>query len=287
MIGQKNLLDTFKRQIEEGTFPRFSILCGVKGSGKKLAVIELGQYLTEGNIVFVEPKVDNIREMISTAYKVTMPTLYVLADADNMSPASKNAILKITEEPPNDAYFIMTLQAITNTIPTIRSRATVYHIDPYSLGELSQYFYEQYEGIPRYNDYRELVLNICETPGEIDNLMKTDVFAFYEFVEKVVDNIDSVSIANAFKIDSNISFKENIEEKYDLVLFYKIFLTICLERMKNVDLKNTDIFKYARGVEITAKALQSLRNISLNNQYVFDIWILDIREDWIYGTIDT
>ena len=35
MIGQKELLQVLSSQIEKGDFPRFSILVGQEGSGKK------------------------------------------------------------------------------------------------------------------------------------------------------------------------------------------------------------------------------------------------------------
>lgn len=35
MIGQKNLIKTISDQIENEVYPRFSILVGQKGSGKK------------------------------------------------------------------------------------------------------------------------------------------------------------------------------------------------------------------------------------------------------------
>lgn len=284
MIGQKNLLNTFKRQIEEGTFPRFSILCGAKGGGKKLLSIELGQMLTDSNIAFIEPKVDNIRELVVTAYKVTMPTLYILADADNMSPAAKNALLKVTEEPPNNAYFIMTLLSVNNTLPTIRSRATIYHIDPYSAEELSNYFYDNYSNLEHYNEYQKIMLEICETPGEINSLMSVDVFSFYAYVGKVIDNIDKVSTSNVFKIADKLAFKETDLHKYDLALFYKAFMMLCLKRMEESDI---DRYKYAKGVEITSKSLQTLKNVSLNRQYAFDMWILNIREEWNYGDFNS
>lgn len=275
MIGQNNLLNKFRTQIETGIFPRFVILCGTKGSGKKLFSIEVGKMLTDGNTVFIEPKVDNIREMISTAYKVTLPTLYVIADADNMSPAARNAMLKVVEEPPNNAYFIMTLISPENTLPTIRSRAFLFHTDPYSEEELNKYFYENYANQLEVVD---IVLRICETPGEIDQIMRVNVEEFYAFVEKVVDYIAEVSISNAFKLDTNIAFKEDATG-YDLTLFYKAFMAICLNRMKN-STNNVERFQYSRGIVITSKALQELKSVSLNKQYNFDVWLLNIRGAW-------
>ena len=137
MIGQERLLTRIDKMIEAG-FPRFTIICGNKQSGRKTIARRiakaLGAYLINSSI-----KVDDVREIIDLAYKQTEPIVYLLADVDKMSPAAKNALLKITEEPPRKAYFIMTLQDINNTLATLKSRATVLNIDPYTPADLMKY----------------------------------------------------------------------------------------------------------------------------------------------------
>ena len=139
MIGQAKLIENINNLISQKHFPRFSIICGLSGSGKK----ELCKYIAEQMDVFwcYEPdcKVETVRNAIWDAYRVYSPTLYVFADADNMSIQARNSLLKVTEEPPKNAYFIMTLESINNTLPTIKSRATVFEMEPYNAKELIEY----------------------------------------------------------------------------------------------------------------------------------------------------
>ncbi len=53
---------------------------------------------------------DDVRNIISMAYKQTKPIMYVFKDCDNMSNAAKNALLKVIEEPHNRLTFVMLLK---------------------------------------------------------------------------------------------------------------------------------------------------------------------------------
>ena len=276
MVGQIELKKKIMAQIENNTFPRFSILVGQSGSGKKMMCgfisTHLNAYLYNCGI-----GVEDIRRMIAEAHRVSANMLFVIPDADKMSPAAKNALLKVTEEPPQNAYFVMTLSDVNNTLNTIKSRGTVYYMDNYSVDEL----YEYSRNVTNYtlhDDEFDIIRNICETPGEINILLGDDkcgVLDFYNYVEKVVDNIAVVSGSNAFKIGDKIAFKESDEKKFDLKLFWKSFMTICVRRLKE------DPFMYSAGVRITSKYLQELRITGINKQSTFDMWLLEIRQEWM------
>ena len=60
MIGQEKLRKIIEQQIEMGEFPRFSIIVGAEGSGKKTLTTAMA-YALECHRVFIEPKVDAIR----------------------------------------------------------------------------------------------------------------------------------------------------------------------------------------------------------------------------------
>lgn len=276
MIGQVELKKRIISQIDNGTFPRFSILVGQPGSGKKMMCGFISAHLhalgyTSGI------GVEDIRRMIVEAHRVAARVLFIIPDADKMSPAAKNALLKVTEEPPQNAYFVMTLSDINNTLNTIRSRGTIYYMDNYSVSELHEYANNS-TNHTLHDDEFDIIRNICETPGEINILLgnnKMGVLDFYNYVEKVVDNIAIVSGSNSFKISNKIAFKDTDEDKFDLKLFWKSFMTICVNRFKE------DPIKYATGVKITSKYLQELRLTGVNKQSTFDMWLLDIRQEWI------
>ncbi len=73
-------------------------------------------------------KVDQIRDVSADAY--IMPTeaqrkVYVLRQADTMNPAAQNALLKLLEEPPRSASFILAVERAESMLPTVRSRCEV------------------------------------------------------------------------------------------------------------------------------------------------------------------
>ena len=256
MVGQENLLKTIKTQIENNTFPRFAILVGDKGSGKQTLINEIQNYF---DTVYKAPdvKIDTIRELIQNAYTIKTSTLFVIADADDMSANAKNSLLKLCEEPPNNAYVIMTLQDENNTLATIRSRGSIYKMEKYSFKELQNYD----------NTLPEHILKLCDNIGEIELLKKMGAEDFYNYVELTVNSIAKVSGANAFKIANKIAFKEE-DDGYNLKLFWKAFMNICIEKNDRA---------YIKVIRATSEALQCLRIRTVNRQMLCDSWILQVR----------
>ena len=126
--------------MENNTFPKFIVLQGRKGSGKKLLCKWISEVSnTDFYYVLPDVKVDTIRQMIDDAYTIKDKTLMVIPDADSMSLSAKNALLKVVEEPPKNITFIMTLQDINNTLDTIKSRAAVFSMNVYRPHEIELY----------------------------------------------------------------------------------------------------------------------------------------------------
>lgn len=281
MIGQKELIDRFKSMIDDGTieFPRFVILVGPKGSGKRTLANEIYKMISEkatinvNQYILEDIKVDTVRAMIVDANKIIDPTIYIIPDADKMSASAKNSMLKITEEPPINAWFILTLENEYNALATIRSRGQLYKLLPYPTELIMEYIKQRFSDVS--TEEIEIMLDICETPGEVEFLYKTGVIALYEYVEKVIDNIAVVSGSNAFKIGNKIAFKDE-EDKYDIKLFWKAFMKVCSDRMRVLK----DI-KYADAIRITSKYMQQLSITGVNKSSTFDLWVLDIRESWL------
>ena len=256
MIGQKYLKKYVKTLIENGSFPRFSIFVGPKGSGRKRFLREYfdGVY-PEDN------KVDSIRKLIDMAYKVGFQT-FIIPDADDMSNAAKNALLKVVEECPNDNRFIMTLEDEVNTLETIRSRAQIFYMDMYFPKDLRDY--ADAVGIKDEEELK-IVADVCTTPGDVNILCKHGIKEFYDFTKLVLENVADVSLANALKIPDKLSLKDG-DEGYDLRLFLKMFMSLCIANQVNV-----------RWVEYTSRCLTKLRIKGLNKQMLLDTWILSLR----------
>ena len=268
MIGQEALLQFIQKQVDTETFPRFSIIVGKKGSGRRTLVHKI--FTTFGGVFTdIGTSIADIRQMISEAYRLNgVNSVYLIADADEMSLQAQNALLKVAEEPPNNAYIIMTVEDEQNVLSTIASRGNVYMMENYTKDEIRQYTKNNYNVD---SDSLNIICQYCETIGEIKTLMEYDPNKFNEFILLVVDKVSKVSLANALKIADKLSLKDEAD-KYSLKIFYTAFLAICGQRM-------TEDRKYLEWCLITTNALRKLYTIrGINKQMLFDNWLFDIRE---------
>ena len=281
IIGQKKLLQRIQRLIDSDRYPRFSIIVGAKGSGKKKIARLLCKEISGGLYEECGTKIDDVRELIHDAYQIHSTAVYFIPDADNMSVAAKNALLKVTEEPPNNAYFIMTLEDENNTLETIRSRGTVFHMDRYTPDEILEYCADNHfnEDDENYEKKENIIKELCETPGDVEILWNSNPLEFYDYVQLVVDNIAEVSLANAFKIPSKIALKEDAEG-YDLRLFWKAFMRVLMYKSLTFDCEAEQILQYGNAVMVTSKYLQKLKVKGINRSMLMDNWVLEIRELW-------
>lgn len=280
MIGQKNLLETIDKLIEKG-FPRFVIITGQKGQGKKTIMKEISKKLNIP-LILSNYKVDDIREVIKLAYEQTEPVIYGIPDCDKMSLGAKNSLLKIIEEPPNNAYFILTLQQLENTLPTIKSRCQELKMNNYSIDELESFIDLINKDINETE--KEFLLSNCDNYYEIELINNYGVQDYFRFVRKVVDNIYKVQSANAFKLTENLALKDD-SEGYDLNLFFKTFNLICIDRAtllieSNDSDEEIDFNNYITSIGITNTYKDKLNIVGVNKQSLVDMWILDIRKIW-------
>lgn len=283
MIGQRELLNRIGSQIGKNKFPRFSIFIGETGSGKKELAINIGKL--SGICVWIAPdtKVDTIRGIIETSYKAELPVIYVIPECDNLSTAAANALLKVTEEPPHNAYFILTCENEENLLSTIRSRGVTYMLEPYTYEDKCDYIDYQGSKNQRYffEEDEEFVLEVASNIGEVELFMSAydkdphAITDFKEYVNLVIDNIADVSDSNSFKIGDRVALKDETD-KYNLKLFWKSFNALCVNRMTTSE----DPLKYARAIAITGDMLQQLNIRGINKQMLFDQWVIQIREEW-------
>lgn len=277
MIGQENLLNDIDNQIDNDTLPRFILIEGPKGSGKKL----LAHYIAiefHSKLATADISIASIRDIIAQAYKQKEECCYILTDVDNMSNAAKNALLKVTEEPPNNAYFIMTIEDANNTLETIRSRATIYRMEPYTINDIEDFYTQTYTHGTK--EEKALVKEMCETPGDVIHFVAQNPLEFMDYVKLVSNNIAEVSGANSFKIPSKVALKDDAEG-YDLKMFWKLFAKYSFQMA--LESEGINKLTYLHRVGITSQYIQSLRVKGINKQMLIDTWILDIRKETLDG----
>ena len=95
-------------------------------------------------------KVDTVRDIISDVYMSPNEAdckVYILGNVHKMSASAQNAFLKILEEPPEYAVFIMTVQSKSLMLETVLSRSVVFSLEGVDADEGARYITSHFEGI--------------------------------------------------------------------------------------------------------------------------------------------
>jgi hypothetical protein len=280
MIGQDNLLRSLDRLVENKSIPRFSIVIGERGSESEDVGVYTANKIGCQYVLLPDVKVDTIRDMIIQAYKQHQTMVYIIPHADDMSVNAKNALLKVTEEPPNKVYFVMCLEDLSNTLATIQSRGTVFRMDrckPTDIEEYARSLYVNEKDI----DETEIKLygEICSTPGDVRMLTHYGANLFYEYVEHVADNLIEVSGSEMFSLFDKLAYKDE-ENKYDVRLFLKAFQAIYLERCRSTYKEGCTRNCACSTIKCTSSALSDLRIKGINKQMLIECWALEVRKIW-------
>lgn len=269
MIGQNSILSTTDTWIEKGQVPRFLIISGGRGSGKTTLVKEIARRM-KAYLIECGSSVDAVREAVNNCYKCSATTVYLFDDADAMSTAAKNAMLKITEEPPRQAHFIVTVRNSENMLETLRSRATNISMQPYTSAELDL-FYDKYT-----HKKNQLIREVCDAPGMMLEMEKINVEELINFCETIVDNIRQVTGVNAFKIVQRIRLKEE-GEGYDPELFFHCMKYVLLERLREGRALGDELMMCARMLNTTCRYHREFNLTGVKKDATLDMWVLEMR----------
>lgn len=268
MIGQSNLLNNIDKI--KNRFPRFSIIVGAEKSGKQTLCKEISKLLNTE--IFVSGiKIDEIRETIELSYNQSSPLIILFPNADNMSLGAKNSLLKITEEPPKNVYFILTLTSIDNTLPTIKSRGTVFNLDNYTKEELLEY--RKYRGYNQSND--DIISKICETTGDVDEIFSYNISEFYNFANYIAIHIHIPTSGNLFKITKFMKIKES-DNGYNTILLLKTIQNLYKDLYKE-----TKKSQYLNAILTTSKSISELKLNSVSKLGTMDNWIMNVRRSLV------
>lgn len=214
LVGQEHLSRQIQKMVNEGRFPRTLIIAGGRHCGKQLlAETAIARLLKADVYKPTDLKVDSIRDIIENSTALTNKRIYLLTDAHEMTNQAQNALLKLSEEPSPLAYIIMTTDNPDQLLPTILSRSITLNMDPYTQEELSMFTQD------------EILLRMCESPGQIKNYEMMNYRSVFDHCEKVADNIGNISAANVFNILKHV-------QKEQLDLLIPMLLYVYGERLK-------------------------------------------------------
>lgn len=272
IVGQSKAKQMFSTWQSNDNFPHFLIVAGDRGSGKRTLSLEFARALDARIHMHDDLSADSIRTLISSAYEVPDKLVCVIPDADNMSITSKNLLLKLTEEPPENGYIIMTLLSLDNTLHTLLSRSQQIVMEPYTVDELKSIA------------VNPNLCNLASTPGMLKTLEERGAeYAkkLTDFCNKLLYHVDTVTSVNALKSASCLKFKDSdtSENKFDLEMF---FAGMKYELDKAFSLMSTgeqpaDWYRLKCWYDVLANYNYMFNRQALNKQAVYDQLIFSIR----------
>lgn len=280
MIGQEYLRNQLEFIYGESS-PRFLLLVGDKGSGKKTVLRDVFEQ-SAIYIVGADNKaisVDQIRGLIDMANHMH-DTLFIIFDIDKTSPNAQNALLKLVEEPPNENCFIATASSENNVLYTIRSRAQIMYMDRYSDFEKQKIAESIVDS--KYQDKIADIVQICENPGDIVAICSYDPNEFINYTYRLYNNLPSCGLTNAFKAADKIALKADDSVGYDLALVWRGYKNICCSMIKQYMINGCKSSQFYRPEEdferirITNEFLNALRTTGVNKSMLFGAWVIKI-----------
>ncbi|MCB9026689.1 MAG: hypothetical protein H6625_10255 [Bdellovibrionaceae bacterium] len=167
--GHEQLIKKLENAQFAGRFASTHILVGTGGIGKKRVALGLAQnLLCEKNInkiqvracgncgsckrvqnqqhesmLFIQPeknqiKIEQARSILQFCHfkAIHSATIVIIDKVEMMNPQTANALLKILEEPAKQVYFFMICGVLGRLLPTLRSRAQIWHFKPLEYSDM-------------------------------------------------------------------------------------------------------------------------------------------------------
>lgn len=191
--------------------PHSIIICGERGSGKKLVAAEIAKRLKASCTDITE---DVSEERINNIYRNPSLMLYLI-DLNKIVEKDQNVLLKIFEEPPANAYFVLITNSIFNVLPTIMNRGFLINIPHYVKEDLVKYATEREIEIGD-----KYFKTIVKTPGDIERIytLNVNLNEIEALVDKIAGKLVKASFTNTLTIIDKLNFKDEYD-KIDVDFF--------------------------------------------------------------------
>ena len=261
MIGQSKFLNYLTHWQQP---PQFLVLQGEEGSGRS-TLIDLLKKTFVFDVVVCGTSVEEIRTIKTLAYHLTKPTFYIFYRGDKLSLSAKNALLKLVEEPPKAAYFIM--RVCEAPLSTLQSRAFIYKMQPYTAAEL-QLGFKLFEKEHLYNSYKF----VCKNIGQIKQFVASAYEDMIVYCDTILTMIETAAAGNVLNITNKLALKDE-PDKWNITVFLNILeWRFCLQYQK------TKLDKYFQGIYRLHVVKEQLKIIGVNKQVLLDNFFLGLKD---------
>lgn len=323
VVGHKDILKYISSAVENNRVSHAYILNGERGSGKKMLAnlfamtllcetgdnepcgkchsckqAESGNHPDIIRVTHEKPNsisVDDIRTQVNNTvdikpyqgpYKV-----YIIPQADMMTPQAQNAILKTIEEPPSYAVFLLLTENAETLLPTINSRCVMLKLRNIKDTLIKKYLMENLE-IP---DYKADMCTAFAQGNMGRAIMLANSDHFNEIREEVVQllkHINEMELNEIVAAVKNISvYKLEITDYLDIIMIWyrDVLLYKATKEIDKVVFKDQlqSIKEQARkssyeGIELILESLEKAKarlKANVNFDLVMELLFLTIKEN--------
>lgn len=323
VVGHKDILKYISSAVENNRVSHAYILNGERGSGKKMLAnlfamtllcetgdnepcgkchsckqAESGNHPDVIRVTHEKPNsisVDDIRTQVNNTvdikpyqgpYKV-----YIIPQADMMTPQAQNAILKTIEEPPSYAVFLLLTENAETLLPTINSRCVMLKLRNIKDTLIKKYLMENLE-IP---DYKADMCTAFAQGNMGRAIMLANSDHFNEIREEAVQLLKHISEMELNEIVAavkNISvYKLEITDYLDIIMIWyrDVLLYKATKEIDKVVFKDQlqSIKEQARkssyeGIELILESLEKAKarlKANVNFDLVMELLFLTIKEN--------
>ena len=323
VVGHKDILKYISSAVENNRVSHAYILNGERGSGKKMLAnlfamtllcetgdnepcgkchsckqAESGNHPDIIRVTHEKPNsisVDDIRTQVNNTvdikpyqgpYKV-----YIIPQADMMTPQAQNAILKTIEEPPSYAVFLLLTENAETLLPTINSRCVMLKLRNIKDTLIKKYLMENLE-IP---DYKADMCTAFAQGNMGRAIMLANSDHFNEIREEAVQLLKHISEMELNEIVAavkNISvYKLEITDYLDIIMIWyrDVLIYKATKEIDKVVFKDQlqSIKEQARkssyeGIELILESLEKAKarlKANVNFDLVMELLFLTIKEN--------
>ena len=323
VVGHKDILKYISSAVENNRVSHAYILNGERGSGKKMLAnlfamtllcetgdnepcgkchsckqAESGNHPDIIRVTHEKPNsisVDDIRTQVNNTvdikpyqgpYKV-----YIIPQADMMTPQAQNAILKTIEEPPSYAVFLLLTENAETLLPTINSRCVMLKLRNIKDTLIKKYLMENLE-IP---DYKADMCTAFAQGNMGRAIMLANSDHFNEIREEAVQllkHINEMELNEIVAAVKNISvYKLEITDYLDIIMnwYRDVLLYKATKEIDKVVFKDQlqSIKEQARkssyeGIELILESLEKAKarlKANVNFDLVMELLFLTIKEN--------
>ena len=323
VVGHKDILKYISSAVENNRVSHAYILNGERGSGKKMLAnlfamtllcetgdnepcgkchsckqAESGNHPDIIRVTHEKPNsisVDDIRTQVNNTvdikpyqgpYKV-----YIIPQADMMTPQAQNAILKTIEEPPSYAVFLLLTENAETLLPTINSRCVMLKLRNIKDTLIKKYLMENLE-IP---DYKADMCTAFAQGNMGRAIMLANSDHFNEIRAEAVQllkHINEMELNEIVAAVKNISvYKLEITDYLDIIMIWyrDVLLYKATKEIDKVVFKDQlqSIKEQARkssyeGIELILESLEKAKarlKANVNFDLVMELLFLTIKEN--------